>query len=119
MVKESEALPYETHIDCGKRSEHTVCLLSLRFEREAKSSRDGSVSKASGAHVWRCACFPVSSRDGTDINCLICKRQRLGIIIFNSKVSLVSPSWAPAWCYPQASWGLKAPMQGMGWRGGG
>lgn len=118
-VEKSETLLHETHPERGKRSAHTVCLLSLESEREAKTSRDSPASKASGAHVWGCACFPVSSRDGTDINCLICKRQRLGIIIFNSKVSLVSPSWAPARCYPQASWGLKAPIQGTGWRGGG
>lgn len=59
--------------------------------------------------MWRRACFPVSLQDGTDINYLICKRQRLGIIILNSKVGLVLPSWAPAWCYPQASWGFKVP----------
>lgn len=30
--------------------------------------------------------------------------------MLHSKVSLILPSWAPAWCYPQASQGLKVPL---------
>lgn len=79
------------------------------FNGELKLAREPWVQG-----IWHpcvgCACFTVSFQDGTDINCLIWKTQELGTITLNSKVSLVLPSWAPAWCYPQASQGLKVQL---------
>lgn len=81
-----------------------------RFNGKLKSARQPRVPG-----IWHpcvgCACFTVSFQDGTDINCLIWKRQELGTITLNSKVSLIFlPSWAPVWCYPQASQSLKVQL---------
>lgn len=77
------------------------------FNGKLKSARQPWVQG-----IWHpcvgCACFSVSFQDGTDINCLIWKRQELGTIMLNSKVSLIFTFMGPSMMLPTGLSGLES-----------